>query len=131
MLMMILVQLRRYLTVGVAAALTDFCLYGILTRFGSIAPVIANLISRPVGGLVSFAGNKLWTFERRSLAGTPTQLLRFALTWLAAYGVSEALVWFFHNRIGLGPLLAKLCAEAIACGGIFLTHRFWTFRTRG
>ncbi len=128
--MRMLIQLRRYLATGALAALADFCLYGLLVRLAGVAPVIANLISRPAGGLVSFAGNKVWTFERRSLAGTPLQFLRFAVTWFGAYLASEALLWFFHHRLGFRPMLAKLCAEAIACSGVFLTHRFWTFRSR-
>lgn len=127
--MRILTQLRRYLATGVIAALTDFCLYGILVRFSGATPLVANLISRPAGGLVSFAGNKVWTFERSSLAGTPLQFLRFAVTWFGAYLASEALLWFSHHRLGFRPMLAKLCAEAIACSGVFLTHRFWTFRS--
>ena len=128
--MKLLHQVRRYLTVGLAAALTDFCLYGILVRFGAVAPVIANLISRPAGGLVSFLGNKMWTFERRSLADIRAQALRFLITWICAYAVSESLVWLFHNRLGFPPLVAKLSAEAVACSGVFLAHRFWTFAVR-
>lgn len=128
--MKLFLQIRRYLTVGLAAALTDFCLYGILVRFGPVSPVVANLVSRPVGGLVSFLGNKMWTFERRSLAGSRTQALRFLLTWVCAYAASESLVWFFHNQLGFPPLAAKLSAEAVACSGVFLTHRLWTFAAR-
>lgn len=126
--MKLLTQLRRYLTVGVGSAMTDFCLYGLLIRFAGLSPLTANLISRPAGGLFSFAGNKLWTFERGQRAGTGTQFLRFWMTWLGAYAISELSVWFLSNRLGTGPFLAKVGAEAIACSGVFLTHRFWTFR---
>ncbi len=113
-----------------AAALTDFCLYGLMVRFAGLPPVIANLISRPTGGLVSFLGNKMWTFERRTLAGTRAQALRFLATWICAYAASEILVWLFHDRLGFTPLPAKVSAEAIACSGVFLTHRVWTFAAR-
>lgn len=128
--MKLIAQIRRYLTVGLGAAITDFGLYGLLIRFGGLPPLLANLTSRPVGGLVSFAGNKLWTFERGQLSGTAAQFIRFWVTWAGAYATSEALVWFFSRRMGLGPFTAKICAEAIACSGVFLVHRYWTFRNR-
>ena len=126
--MRIHIQLRRYLTVGLFATITDFCLYGVLIRVAGLSPVTANLISRPCGGLVSFTGNKLWTFEKRGITGTRSQFLRFLTTWLGSYALSETLVWFFSQRVGLPPLLTKISAEAIACSGVFVAHRYWTFR---
>lgn len=127
--MKLITQLRRYLTVGIGSAITDFCIYGLLIRFAGCTPMIANLISRPAGGLFSFTGNKLWTFERTQRAGTLTQFLRFWTTWIGAYAISELSVWFFSHRLGAGPVLTKVGAEAIACSGVFLFHRLWTFQT--
>jgi putative flippase GtrA len=126
--MKIFTQIKRYLTVGLGAAITDFCVYGLLIRFAGFSPLTANLISRPAGGLFSFTGNKMWTFERNQLAGTSSQFLRFWITWLCAYTASELLVWFFSRQLDFGPFMTKVCAEAIACSGVFFVHRFWTFR---
>ncbi len=128
--MKLITQLRRYLTVGICAAITDFCFYGILIRFGGLSPLSANLISRPVGGLVSFSGNKMWTFERGQLAGTASQFARFWVLWIGAYVASEALVWFFSRRLEWTPFMTKVGAEAIVCSGVFFVHRFWTFHDR-
>lgn len=128
--MKLITQLRRYLTVGIGAAITDFCLYGVLIRFGGLSPLIANLISRPAGGLVSFTGNKVWTFQRNQLSGTASQFARFWILWIGAYAASEALVWVLNRRLEWGPLMTKAGAEAIVCSGVFLAHRFWTFSDR-
>jgi putative flippase GtrA len=124
------VQLRRYVTVGIGSAITDLCVYAWLTRSMGYDPLVANLISRPMGGVFSFVCNKLYTFSRKQVTGTHRELVRFWVIWIAAYAASEGLVWVFHNRLHLSPIPTKVCAEGIVCGFVFLTHRYWTFRAR-
>lgn len=148
--MSLLVQIRKYLTVGLGSAITDFTIYGLLLHFAGLPPEAANLISRPCGGIFSFTGNKLWTFNRRQLKGTPREFVRFWIVWLVSYAVSELLVWGFHlhfirnpalphaltgmigHATGFHPdmvaVLPKFCAECLVGIGLFLSHRFWTFR---
>lgn len=143
-------QIKKYATVGVGSAVTDLTIYGLLIHFAGLPPEGANLISRPCGGLFSFTGNKLWTFERRQLAGTRREFTRFWIVWLLSYACSELLVWLFHMHFIRHPsvpqalstfvyhvghinadmiqVLPKLCAESLVCIGLFLSHRFWTFR---
>ena len=148
--MTLITQLKKYLTVGVGSAITDFTIYGVLIHFGGFPPEGANLISRPCGGLFSFTGNKLWTFDSRQLEGTRRQFIRFWIVWAVSYGLSELLVWIFHHyfirhpalpqalsslifhlghvTVNMVQILPKVCAEGLICTGLFLSHRFWTFR---
>lgn len=148
--MSLFIQIRKYLTVGAGSAVTDLTVYGLLLHYGGASPVIANLISRPCGGVFSFFGNKLWTFDRRQLKGTHHEFMRFWIVWLVSYAVSELLVWLFHlyftrhsampnalsdsirHLAGMAPdmvsVLPKVCAECLVGVGLFLSHRFWTFR---
>ncbi len=148
--MTLFIQLKKYLTVGIGSAITDFSLYGLLLRYAGLSPEVANLISRPCGGLFSFCGNKLWTFDRRQVQGTRRELTRFWIVWLVSYIASELLVWLFHVQFmrhdqlpvtlsamihhltGIRPdmvkVLPKFCAECLVGIGLFLSHRFWTFR---
>lgn len=143
-------QLKRYVTVGAGSAATDLVVYGLLIHYSGFPPEGANLLSRPCGGLVSFTGNKLWTFDRRELAGTGRQFRRFWIVWLVAYAASELLVWLFHlyfawhpslpealsgliwhlshTRPDMVQALPKVFAEGVVATGLFLTHRWWTFR---
>lgn len=148
--MSLLTQIKKYLTIGAGSAITDFSIYGLLLHFAGLPPEVANLISRPCGGVVSFTGNKLWTFNRRQLQGTRREFVRFWIVWLVSYLVSEILVWLFHlhfmrhpalphsltgligHMTGFHPdmvaVLPKFCAECLVGIGLFLSHRFWTFR---
>jgi putative flippase GtrA len=143
-------QIKKYATVGVGSALTDFAIYGALIHYANYSPEVANLISRPCGGLFSFTFNKIWTFDRKQLSGTHHEIMRFGVVWAASYCLSILLVWVFHQYfirdqslplalagmiqhmtgwdVHLVEVLSKLCAESLVCIGIFLSHRFWTFR---
>lgn len=145
-----MIQIKKYALVGVGSAITDLTVYGILIHSANLSPEIANLISRPCGGLFSFTFNKVWTFDRKQLTGTHHEMMRFSIIWLLAYCLSILFVWLFHLffirhqslpmalsgpiqhltgwTINFVEVLPKLFAEGSVCIGVFLSHRFWTFR---
>ena len=143
-------QIKKYATVGIGSAITDFSINFSLIFFLNYSPEVANLISRPCGGLFSFTFNKIWTFDRKQFTGTHRELFRFGIVWVVSYCMSILLVWLFHlyfirhpgfplalsgsichitwGEIAMIKVLPKLCAEGLVCIGLFLSHRFWTFR---
>jgi putative flippase GtrA len=118
----------RYYTVGACAAASDFTVYVILVRTAGLSPPVAHIFSRPIGGVVGFILNRLWTFRRRRSLKARTQFVRFWIVWLVSFCLSEALVIYFHVVLGLGDLSTKICAEAITGIMTFLLQRYWTFR---
>jgi len=124
----ILKDLVRYATVGLGAAVTDLSLYALLTHGLGVHPLIANLISRPIGGMVSFTLNKVWTFRARGRAPLPVQLTRFWCVFGASYALSEGLLFLLHSLAHLGPMPAKIAAEALVGVFNFTMQRQWTFR---
>ena len=124
----------RYALCGVVAVVADYSVFGVLTRAFGWSAVAAQSLSRPCGGVVSFILNRLWTFRGRGSAPIHTQMLRFAIVWLAMYGWSLLLVWTLNHlaaNAGIGETLskwlAKLGGDAIAALTGFLLNRFWTF----
>lgn len=116
----------RYLVVGLASFATDFSIYAGLTGPARLDPLVAHLVSRPVGGLVCFALNRAWTF-RASGAVVP-QLARFWGVFGASLALTEGLLAVFSRGIGLPPVPAKALAEGIAVVFNFLALKHWTFR---
>ncbi len=141
-------HVRRYMTVGALSTVADFTVLGMLTYYARWTPAEANLISRPCGGVVSFAINKLWTFERREARGTGSQLFRYLCVWLSAYAMSELLVWTFSNYVNWAEMMSKISAEwlvnsigatmlskiaaesSVNSVGFFVV-RHWAFRASG
>jgi putative flippase GtrA len=120
-------QVQRFVTTGLAAAATDLGLYALLTSAPDIHPLAANLVSRPVGGLVSFLGNKHYTFRGNQRCRTHVQFIRFWAVWFLSFAISETLVGLLHGPAGLSPMPAKVLAEGCAACVTFLCHKYWTF----
>jgi putative flippase GtrA len=126
--MTLLKHARRYLIVGAGSAATDLTTYAVLAQGFGVHPLVANLISRPLGGLFSFTFNKLWTFEKRELAGTHRQFARYWIVWFTAYALSEGLVWLFFDTLHFGKFTSKICAEGLVGIFNFFCLRHWAFR---
>jgi putative flippase GtrA len=121
-------QLPRYVAAGVLSALTDFGSYSLLVHGCGWNLVLANGLSRPLGGMTCFLLNRHWTFAEQRGASARRQLLRF---W-CVFGISYALSWLLleisGNRMGWHPMLAKTSVEGVVLIFNFLCLKHWTFR---
>ncbi len=123
-----MVQLGRYAMSGLAAAVTDLTVYVLLNRAGW-HPLAAHLVSRPAGGIVSFAANRWWTFGGRRFAWTLAgQAWRYGSVWLAAYLATEVLIWVYLRWLPARPVAVKVLAELTAGFVAFWVQRQWTYR---
>ena len=126
--MNIVIQFVKYSTVALLSALSDWIVFvGILALFGS--PIGAQAISRIVGGVVSFAINKYWSFESRQRDRTLIQAWRFILLFGISYTFSLAL-FAFVTWLGLHPYVAKLLSDSACFLFNFLMMRLWVYRHR-
>ena len=121
-------HVRRYMTVGAFSTITDYTVYLSLIHLAGWPAVGAAAVSRPCGGVVSFSFNKVWTFERRAVRGTGTQLFRYACVWLSAYAASTLLVWLFRDHLNWTELPSKIVADSIVNSIAFLIVRHWAFQ---
>jgi putative flippase GtrA len=117
----------RYVMSGATAFIVDFGLFSSLIHFAGMDAVPATIISRPVGGLVSFLLHKFFTFQNRGAARTHEQFVRFIIVWIASYGVSTGLVALYSHGFDWNRDFAKIAAEGGAGLFSFLCQRHWTF----
>jgi putative flippase GtrA len=118
----------RYLLAGLATLGADLAVYRLLIDGLAFAPLAANGVSRPVGGVVCFFLNKHWTFENRGRGSSVGQFVRFWCVFAMSFLLSEALLWGFYDLLHLESTLAKLAAEAIVVVFNYVCLRLWTFR---
>ncbi len=120
-------QFGKFVLSGGASAGTDLGLYALFIMLG-VHPLAANPITRSAGGLVSFLLNRHWTFAHRHSKDIHIHFMKFWITWGVAFFLSEGLIWLFHSRCAIGPMLTKIFAEGLTGLLVFLTHRHWTFK---
>ncbi len=124
-----LVSFALYLLVAPASMLADLSVYwGLISIFDGFDPVLAHLVSRPVGGLVCFFLNKHVTFRNAGKASATRQMAKFWVVFGTSYLLSTGLLAFFVHVLSFGDFYAKLSAEAICVLFNYASLRFWTFR---
>ena len=122
-----LVQLVCYGAAGLVAAAVDFSAFWLLTSGCSLDPLIANLISRTLGGCTCFILNKVWTFEDRSRGGEAMlRGLAFAFAAAISLGIATGAIWLAAKA--LPAIVAKVLADLCAFAWTYAAARFMVFR---
>lgn len=120
--------------VGLAGYVTDVGVFNLLRYAGEPAilehqPLTAKIASVAVAMLVTYLGNRHWTWRGRSRAKQHREIALFVAFNIAGMGISVACLGVSHYVLGLtGPLADNISANVIGLvlGTIF---RFWAYRT--
>ncbi|NBF08081.1 GtrA family protein [Pseudomonas sp. Fl4BN1] len=120
------IQLPRYLIVGGLATASHYCMFLLLINF--VAPLPASLAGAVAGTLISYQGNKRWTFAQGAQAPWHGQMLRFCLTAFA-YNLGNALMMLLLlDRWPQSPLLVQMFSTASLTLVSYWINRTWTFK---
>lgn len=131
-----LAELARFGSVGAVAFVVDLGLFNLL-RFGpgdllEHKPLTAKVISVAVATLVSWLGNRYWTFSARRTANHVRELAGFAVVNIGGMGIAVACLAFSHYVLDLrSPLADNISANGVGLvlGMVFryLAYRHWVF----
>jgi putative flippase GtrA len=121
-------KLAKFIVVGVANNLIGYGVFVALSLLG-IAAIPAMTLAYGMGMIISFVGNRKWTFGHRGHF-VPT-LIRFAIANLVGYGVNFGLLWLFVSRCGLPQIPVQFFATGCVALCTFLMMRLWVFRAVG
>lgn len=110
-------QLLRYLITGGLAAGAEYSLFYVLNLLAGLSLILSNSAAYTSGFIISFILNRVWSFESKGHLGR--QLLLYSILFGINLILSNILVSFFTNQLGLATMISK----AIAMGVIVL----WNF----
>lgn len=119
------VQMFRYLTLGVLMNSVGYLLYILMTSFG-IDPKVAMSIGYVIGLVVSFSGNREWTFSHEGSFSWAAS--RFFLMHLSGYLFNLACLYVFVDMYGYPHYIVQLCAMAVLAGYFFLVLKLFVFK---
>jgi putative flippase GtrA len=119
-------QLARYAIVGIVTNVLGYLLYLGITALG-LGPKKAMTILYVVGVLISFAGNRRWTFSHEGPVGA--SLLRFSIAHLAGYALNFAILFVFVDRFGYSHQVVQAVAIVIVAAWLFVAFRAFVFRS--
>lgn len=132
-------QGAAFLVVGGAAFVVDAVVFNLLafwvTGVGPLfdQPLLAKIIAIVLASLVTYVGNRYWTFGDRHLPRQWSRYLLFALFNLVAIGLQLGCLWFSRYVLGLeGPIPDNISGTIIGQGLAtvfrFLTYERFVFR---
>jgi putative flippase GtrA len=118
-------QVVAFFGVGVIAAVAHYGMLIGLVETGAMAVIPATLVGYGLGGIVSYALNRLMTFEAtrsHRQAGW-----RFAVVAGVGFGLTWLLMSLIHGRWGLPYLAAQVLTTGVVLVWSFLAHKYWSF----
>jgi putative flippase GtrA len=131
----------KFGVVGLIGYVTDVTIFNYLRLGGAAdpdqalwfhAPLGAKFVSVTVSTLVTWFGNRYWTFREHRRQNFVLELLEFAAVAAVGLGISLACLWVSHYVMGFTSLLAdnisaNVVGLAIATAFRFLLYRFWVY----
>jgi putative flippase GtrA len=120
-------ELMKFGVVGGFAFVVDIGVFNLLLH-ATDKPLTSKTISTVVATTVSYAGNRSWTFRRRSKSTVRREYALFF--FLNAVGLLIALtcLWVSHYLLGFTSTLADNIAANVVGLGLGTAFRFWSYR---
>jgi len=119
-------QSLRFGAVGLMnTAIGLLAIYAVIYFFNS-GPAVANAIGYAIGLAVSFALNRLWTFDdSRSIGKLPP---RYLLVAAISYLLNLSVVLLGTHQFGIGPYLVQFFGIGVYTVVMFLGCRWFVFQ---
>ena len=120
-------ELMKFGVVGGFAFAVDIGVFNLLLH-ATDKPLTSKTISTVIATTVSYAGNRSWTFRRRSKSTVRREYALFF--FLNAVGLLIALtcLWVSHYLLGFTSTLADNIAANVVGLGLGTAFRFWSYR---
>jgi len=126
-------QFAKFGVVGAVAYVIDVAVFNSLRYVGedpvlADQPLTAKIVSSAVATVVSWLGNRYWTFRHTRRPQARREFLIFVLMCSIGLGISLSILWFSHYVLGFTSALADNIAAnviGLAAGSLF---RFWAYR---
>jgi putative flippase GtrA len=121
-------ELMKFGVVGAVAFVVDIGLFNLLLQ-ATDKPLTSKTISTVVATTVAYAGNRYWTFRRRSRSGVGREYALFFV--LNGIGLVIALICLAvsHYLLDFTSTLADNIAANVVGLGLGTIFRFWSYRT--
>lgn len=120
-------ELMKFGVVGSVAFLVDLSVFNLLLHLTD-KPLTSKTVATVLATTVAYAGNRTWTFRRRSRSGVRREYALFFL--LNAVGLLIALTCLAisHYLLGFTSRLADNVAANVVGLALATTFRFWSYR---
>jgi len=122
-----LLQIMRFLTVGMLGTVVHFSIVVLLVQQFAYAPLIANIAGFLVAFQVSYFGHRLWTFSD-TVVDHREAYPKLVMVQVMNFGINESLYYFFLS-LHLPYQLALLMVIAVMPVFTYWSSKWWVFQS--
>jgi putative flippase GtrA len=121
-------EFAKFAAIGVAGVFITNAVYDALFIHLGVGPVTSTTIATVVAAIVSYLGNRYWSFRRRRRTGVVREVVFFTVLNGIGLLIQDATVAFNYYWLHLGH--NKLAGLVALNAGIALAtlFRFWSYR---
>ncbi len=127
-------EAMKFGVVGGAGFIVDVGVFNVLRYAGDPGllehkPLTAKAISVMAAMVVTYLGNRHWTWARRARSGTRREVSLFFAFNVVGMGIALVCLAFSHYALDLtSPLADNISANVVGLA-LGMMFRFWTYRT--
>lgn len=120
-------ELLKFGVVGGIAFVVDVTLFNLLLG-ATDKPLTSKTLSTVVATTVSYTGNRLWTFRRRTRSGVRREYALFFLLNGVGLAIALCCLAASHYLLGFTSRLSDNIAANVVGLALGTTFRFWSYR---
>ena len=122
----------KFGVVGLVGFFTDIAIFNVLRATVFDEPLAPKIISVTIATLVTWFGNRYWTFREHRRKNYLLELLEFGVVAVGGLLIGLFCLWISHYVLGLNSIVA----DNISGNGVglvlgtafrFLLYRFWVY----
>ncbi len=123
-------EMAAFAAVGAAAFVLDTALFSYLRDPVGMGLVQASVLGNAAGAVITYLGNRHWTYRRRGAqGGRGRELALFVLVNLVGMALQSGVGVASHDLLGLHGLVADNVARSGVGMALAMVFRFWCYRT--
>ncbi len=120
-------ELAKFAVVGIAATLTHALVYLGVLALAVSGPQLANLAGFLVAVVVSYLGQRRWTFAANRVGNEQAAKIRFAISSLLSLAMNAFWVFVTVHGLSLPPEYSVIGILFLTPAAIFVVLKFWVF----
>jgi putative flippase GtrA len=122
----LIAEIAKFGVVGIIAAVVDLGGAGYLHSEG-VGPLSAKAISIAVATVVSYVGNRFWTFRHRVNQALLREWIVFVALNVVGLVIAEITIGFTYYALGQRSTLAYNLASVVGTG-LGTVFRYWSYK---
>jgi putative flippase GtrA len=123
----LIAEFAKFGIVGITAAMVDLGGAGFLQGDHITGPLTAKAISTAVATVVSYLGNRFWTFKNRDNHAPLRAWTVFIALNVVGLAIAEAVIGITYYGLGYHSSLAYNIAQVIGTG-LATVFRYWSYK---